>query len=183
MPALRSTFGFERLDALEGRLCVPCNEACGNTLIRRYFATVSRLGDGMAWYMMLAMLPLAVGWTAVQPVIAMALTAIVGLGVYKLLKNVLVRERPFASHRGVKAVTAPLDRYSFPSGHTMHATAFTVQMSYYFPEFLWLVIPFAASVALSRVILGLHYPSDVLAGALVGWGLARASLAITAPMV
>jgi undecaprenyl-diphosphatase len=48
----------------------------------------------------------------------------------------------------------------------------------YHPALLWLVVPFALSVALSRVVLGLHYPSDVLAGGLLGWCLAEVSLAL-----
>ncbi|MDJ0928228.1 MAG: phosphatase PAP2 family protein [Gammaproteobacteria bacterium] len=176
MPAIRLQSGFARLDAFEGRLCVPCNEAARIPLVRRYFTVISRLGDGVAWYAMLCVLPLVFGPAALGPTLAMGITALVGVGLYKLLKKTLVRERPFLSHLEVQPVTRPLDRYSFPSGHTMHATAFTLQLAMYFPEVMWIMLPFAVSVAASRVILGLHYPTDVLAGAVVGWGLAQISL-------
>lgn len=176
MPVMRLQRGFARLDALEGRLCVPVNLIARNEFVRSYFTAVSSLGDGIAWCAMLAVLPMAFGAAAWEPTLAMGVTALVGVLIYKLLKSTLVRERPFASHLDVEPVTTPLDRHSFPSGHTMHATAFIVQLAHYFPEVMWLMLPFAVSVAASRVVLGLHYPTDVAAGALVGWALARISL-------
>jgi undecaprenyl-diphosphatase len=50
----------------------------------------------------------------------------------------------------------------------------------YFPELVWLVLPFTALVALSRPVLGLHYPSDVLAGGMLGYGLAELSFLLLA---
>jgi undecaprenyl-diphosphatase len=182
MRVLKPEGGFARLDAFEARLCVPCNGVARNPLVRRFFRVTSRLGDGMAWYAMLAVLPLVFGPAAVGPTLAMGVTALVCIAIYKILKQTLVRERPFASHFQVKPVTKPLDRYSFPSGHTMHAVAFLVQLGFYFPSVMWLMLPFGLAVAVSRVVLGLHYPSDVLAGALVGWALASISLAV-APMI
>jgi undecaprenyl-diphosphatase len=171
---------FARLDRLEVRLCLPVNSAARFALVRNYFALVSRLGDGIAWYSLLATLPLVAGIGAILPALHMAVTGLAGVLVYKLLKQRLLRERPFHSHEGVRAVVNPLDRYSFPSGHTLHAVSFTVMLGHYFPPLLWLVVPFAASVAVSRVVLGLHYPTDVLAGALLGWLLAAGSLALLA---
>lgn len=168
---------FARLDNLEVRLCLPVNSAARHRIVRDYFSLVSRLGDGVAWYTLLALLPLAFGLTALLPALHMALTGLLGVGVYKMLKARLIRERPFHSHRGVRAVISPLDRYSFPSGHTLHAVAFTVMLAHYYPTLLWVAVPFAASVALSRVVLGLHYPTDVLAGGVLGWLLAVGSLA------
>jgi undecaprenyl-diphosphatase len=170
--------GFARLDALEGRFCVPFNIIARNEFVRSFFAAVSRLGDGVAWYVMLAILPLVFGAPAWPPTLAMGVTALVGVALYKVLKSTLVRQRPFASHLNVEPVTVPLDQYSFPSGHTMYATAFIAQLAVYYPDLMWLMLPFAVSVGASRVVLGLHYPTDVAAGALVGWVLARVSLMI-----
>jgi undecaprenyl-diphosphatase len=172
---------FALLDTWEAGFCVRCNRFARDPAVRRYFSAASRLGDGIAWYAMLALLPLLVGRPAFLPSLHMALTAGAGVVVYKLIKTALNRERPFASHRAVRALLPPLDRYSFPSGHTLHAVAFTIMLAHYFPALLVIAVPFAISVALSRVMLGLHYPTDVLAGALVGAAIANASLALFAP--
>jgi undecaprenyl-diphosphatase len=176
MRDLRLAAGLARLDSLEARFCLSCNHFARQPSVRRYFRIVSRLGDGIAWYSMLAVLPLVLGPPALAPALHMGITALAGVIVYKILKGVLVRERPFASHPGVEAIARPLDRYSFPSGHTLHAACFLTLLAHFYPPLALLMLPFGVSVAASRVVLGLHYPSDVLAGALIGWGLARASL-------
>lgn len=168
-----------RLDNLEVRLCRPVNAtARHHRPVRRYFALVSRLGDGIAWYLTLALLPLFYGSPAVAASLQMAFTGGVGVLIYKALKQRLVRERPFHSQPGVRAFVRPLDRYSFPSGHTLHAVCFATLLGQFDPALLWLAAPFAASVAASRVVLGLHYPSDVLVGGLIGWSLATLSLGL-----
>ena len=70
----------------------------------------------------------------------------------------------------------PLDEFSFPSGHTLHAVAFTLVALAHYPGLAPLLIPFAACVAASRVVLGLHYPSDVLAATVIGSVLAGLSI-------
>ena len=95
---------------------------------------------------------------------------------YKLLKRWTRRPRPFASDARIHAWVAPLDEFSFPSGHTLHAVAFSLVAMAHYPALAWLLVPFTASVAASRVVLGLHYPSDVLAATAIGSGLAGLSL-------
>ena len=79
----------------------------------------------------------------------------------------------------MKAWVAPLDEFSFPSGHTLHAIAFTIVITASFPLLAPLLWTFTALVALSRVILGLHYPSDVLAATALGAAIAHGVLAVT----
>lgn len=169
---------FARFDAAEYRLCRRLNRSAERRAVRNYFLVVSRLGDGVIWYSMMALLPFIYGAQAVRPVLAMAAVALVGLGTYKILKRVFVRERPFITHPAISLAAAPLDRYSFPSGHTLHAVAFSWQAIAHFPELAWLLVPFAGSVALSRVVLGLHYPTDVLVGAGIGAALGSIGVAL-----
>jgi undecaprenyl-diphosphatase len=102
----------------------------------------------------------------------------IGWVAYKILKRSLVRERPFVGLVGIECAMPPLDRYSFPSGHTLHAVAFTTLGIAFVPSLAVVLLPFALLVAASRVVLGLHYPSDVLVGAVLGAGLAAGSLAL-----
>ena len=108
----------------------------------------------------------------------MAATGLAGHLIYSRLKASLVRERPFIRHAGINLEMPPLDRYSFPSGHTLHAVCFSWQAVAHFPALGWLLLPVAALIALSRVVLGLHYPTDVIAGATLGALLAAGGLAL-----
>lgn len=169
---------FSHADRLERRLCIFANAAARRRALRSMFKTVSRLGDGVFWYTLMALMPLLRGAQGVVIAAQMLVTGALGLVVYKLLKKKLVRERPFIGLIGIECVMPPLDRYSFPSGHTLHAVLFTVLAVSHVPELAIVLVPFATLVAMSRVVLGLHYPSDVLVGAALGAGLAAGSLAI-----
>ncbi len=179
---MRSTArAFATIDDLEYRLCRWINCAGRYSQVRNFFALVSRLGDGVIWYVLLLSLPLVAGKPGLLASLSMAVGALVGLVIYKSLKTMLVRERPFIAHPDIDCLTAPLDRYSFPSGHTLHAVFFAVVTAAWFPVLGPALFAFAALVALSRPILGLHYPTDVLVGGLIGWSLARAVLSWIPP--
>jgi undecaprenyl-diphosphatase len=170
----RIATAFAHFDRAELRFCRYLNRSSGRTTLRLFFHAVSRLGDGWVWYaLILALLLRADGGLAA---VHLALTGAIGLAAYKLIKRHAVRERPFITHPAINCAAAPLDRYSFPSGHTLHAVCFAVLGAHYLPELAVPLAGFAVLVALSRVVLGLHYPTDVAAGALLGAGLAAASL-------
>ena len=168
-----------RFDHAELALCRTLNSASQLSVLCLGMRIVSRLGDGIAWYLLIIALPFVYGPSAVRPAVVMALTGILGVLLYKWLKRTFVRERPFITHRAIARAAAPLDRYSFPSGHTLHAVSFTWQAVAHFSDLGWILIPFAALIGASRVVLGLHYPSDVLVGALIGTLLAQLGIILS----
>jgi len=168
-----------RIDAAEYGLCRRCNRGASLASVRWIFRLASRLGDGVAWYVLIIALPVVYGSAALRPAMGMALTGGLGVLAYKWLKRTFVRERPFITYPAIDLGTAPLDRYSFPSGHTLHAVAFTWQAVAHYGELAWILVPFACLIAASRVVLGLHYPSDVVAGAAIGALLAALGIALT----
>jgi len=168
----RTQLIMARFDIAEYRLCRGINRVAGRPTLRWVCQGASRLGDGVAWYLLVGALPLIYGRAALRPALVMAITGLTGLLIYKTLKGTLLRERPFIRHPGITLAMPPLDRYSFPSGHTLHAVAFSWLAIARFPELAWILIPLASLIAASRVVLGLHYPSDVLAGGAIGAALA-----------
>ncbi len=167
-----------RVDAAEYGLCRRLNRGASFALPRHVFRIASRLGDGIVWYGLILSLPLLYGASAVRSAIVMALTGLLGVLIYTLVKYLFVRERPFITHSAIDPAAAPLDRYSFPSGHTLHAVSFAWQATAHFPELGWVLLPLAGLIAGSRVVLGLHYPTDVLAGAALGAALAELGLSL-----
>lgn len=171
---------LERMARWDLQLCLRLNRVCYRLTWRVLFRCVSMLGDGIAWYALMALLLLRYRNDAVIPVLHMIVVGIICTIGYKLLKAHTSRPRPYQVHQSIQHFTAPLDRFSFPSGHTLHAVAFSLVAAGYYPEFTAVLTVFSALVAASRVVLGLHYPSDVVAGAVIGGAIALGSLALVA---
>jgi undecaprenyl-diphosphatase len=166
---------LQQINRWDVELCLFCNRQSRYLSVRNLFRIASRLGDGVFWYVLMSILLLRYQADALHPVIHMLSVGIAGTLVYKLIKGKTLRPRPFNVHPAIICTGKTLDQFSFPSGHTLHAVAFSIVAIFYFPALIWLVLPFSLMVALSRPILGLHYPSDVLAGALIGSVLASSS--------
>lgn len=160
-----------RLANLESNVCLRANRVCSRAFTRTGFELVSRLGDGVFWYLLMLMLILLDGFAGILAAAHMAITGALALVLYRVIKHFTKRPRPFAADVRIQAWVAPLDEFSFPSGHTLHAVAFSIVGIAHYPMLAWLLVPFTTVVAISRVVLGLHYPSDVLAAILVGSGL------------
>lgn len=168
----RASEAFRRADEGELALCLSVISWCERRQLTAFFRVISRLGDGMFWYALMGLIALHDLLTGLQ----LALTGLACTTIYKSLKHALTRERPFITHSAINSLAPVLDRYSFPSGHTLHAVCFNVLLFGTYPALALVVLPFTLLVALSRVVLGLHYPSDVLAGALIGVSIASLSL-------
>jgi len=139
-----------------------------------WMVAATRLGDGWAWLAVLTTMPTRHDHREAH-VLAEALIAAAAVNAAQVtLKRAFRRRRPAtaASHRLLVAS----DQFSFPSGHTMNAFAVAVLVCVRVPVASPFALAVAASVGASRVVLGLHYPSDVVAGAVLGSVLASAAV-------
>ncbi|MEY2726943.1 MAG: hypothetical protein RLZZ458_2810 [Planctomycetota bacterium] len=143
-----------------------------------FFNRISQLGNGRFWYVLMLSLAVLHGVYGVTAALHMGLTGLVTLMVYRAVKGAAQRPRPGAVHETIQLGCAALDEYSFPSGHTMHAVAFTLVATAWFPALLPLLWVFTLLTGIGRVTLGLHYPTDVVLGAVFGALLGYSSLLI-----
>ncbi len=148
--------------------------------LERFFRSMTRTADGPT-YVLVAIL--AVVWSPSEG-LTFSLSAIIGFAIqipaYAWLKKLTRRKRPFRSLPDVRMRVWPPDEFSFPSGHTAGAVLMAVLIGNGFPLVNPYVLLWAIGVGTSRVYLGVHYPSDVLAGAALGYGCARMGLAVAA---
>ena len=108
---------------------------------------------------------IALFWPALVQVANTAGLALVATSVIVVIvKRAVARTRPAQEVQFM----APPDRFSFPSGHTLHAVSFTVIICSGIPVLALILVPMALLIAGSRVVLGLHYPTAVVAGGLIG---------------
>jgi|SRR5918996_4906171 undecaprenyl-diphosphatase len=167
---------LDRIERWDAWLCERFSRANRYKLIEQSFRFISRLGDGIFWYLFMLALPCVYGNKALGTTLQMILTGITCTLLYKFIKETASRPRPNERNPAIPCPVPPLDQYSFPSGHTLHAVAFSTIAVTEFHSLAWVLVPFTLLIAFSRVILGLHYPSDVLAGALIGALVAGVSL-------
>lgn len=167
-----------RMQAVDSAVCVTVSHTNQYRIIRDVFRVVSRLGDGVFWYTLMLGILLFEQAEGIKPVLHMLLAGGTGTLIYKWLKLKTSRLRPYQVHQDVWAAGQALDRFSFPSGHTLHAVVFGLIAMTYFPALYVLIMPFVLMVAISRVVLGLHYPSDVLAGAAIAYAIALLSFQV-----
>jgi undecaprenyl-diphosphatase len=175
------------LDALvrgDRRWCLRIHQLQSWRRTARVLAVVSRMGDGAAWYVLMGAIALGdLSGKGPRVALLMLVTGIITLALYKAVKNLVARPRPCERYRTVQPRVPPLDRWSFPSGHTMHAVAFTCVAVSQYQVLIWLLAPFTLLIMASRVVLGLHYPSDVFAGAFCGFLAAMACIEVGQPFL
>lgn len=161
---------------IDRRLAQQIHAWSGKPAWDKFFFWVSRLGDGYLYVVAYLMLYLFYQQGFVRIAVASAVGFSGNLFLYKALKHGVRRPRPFAGEVNIISLIRPPDKFSFPSGHTAAAAAFTVFFSSLFP-LAWPVLSvLALTVGLSRIYNGVHYPGDVLAGLGLGSGCALTCL-------
>ena len=160
-----------RRGGIDRRIFVAINELPHSSTSDRYISTLSNLGEGLGWVAGGAAIAMLGGRTGRRAGVATALASVVATYVVqKGVKPVFRRARP-AVERGARVVgDRPID-HSFPSGHSASSFAAATALSIYYPKAAPLAFTVAGCVALSRVHLGVHYPSDAAVGAMVGIGI------------
>lgn len=133
----------------------------------RFMKLMTRAGDGWL-YPLLAVWQLATVFVTFRWFFTALLSYIIEMSLQLTIKNLSGRRRPFNRFPGIKNLVAPPDQYSFPSGHTAVASVSAIIFSVGYPPATPIFIAFAALVGFSRVYLGVHYPTDVIAGVLLG---------------
>jgi undecaprenyl-diphosphatase len=144
--------------------------------LRVWMVCATRGGDGWLWYTLGALVAVFGGAARFLALASAALAVAAGITLFLYLKKKIGRKRPCAIEPVCWHKLIPPDQFSFPSGHTITAFAVAASLTHFYPELTVPVWICAGSVAISRVLLGMHYISDVIAGAIVGSTLARASV-------
>jgi undecaprenyl-diphosphatase len=139
--------------------------------VRWWSIGATRAGDGWLWSFCGVALLASRDADRYAAVVAALLAAAMGIVVFRVLKRAVGRKRPCVHEPHCWATLLPPDQFSFPSGHSITAFAVAVSLGYFYPPLLAGLLFCAASVAASRILLGLHFLSDVLAGSALGMAL------------
>lgn len=139
--------------------------------VRLYMISSTRVGDGWLWYAMGLAILLFGGETRFQAIGAAGTSAALSIVLFKFLKRLTGRRRPCHIEPHCWATLLPPDQFSFPSGHTMTAFAVAIPLALFYPTLMIGMFFCALSIAMSRILLGMHFLSDVVAGALIGTAL------------
>jgi undecaprenyl-diphosphatase len=150
------------------RLMVRLNHWRPPKWLRLWMLAATRSGDGGLWCALGIAVALFGGPERFHALLAATLAVAAGIALFVTLKHAFRRERPCEIEPHSWADLLPPDRFSFPSGHTITAFGVTAALAGFYPEMLPGLLFCAISIAASRVVLGMHFLSDVLAGATLG---------------
>ncbi len=174
MTVTRHVWGF--IERRDHRVMRRMNRWRAPRWIRYWMIAATRMGDGWLWYGLGIMLLLYGGPQRFAAIGAAGAAGVGGVFVFKVLKRLSHRPRPCQLEPHCWSMVLPPDKFSFPSGHTMSAFSIALVVSYSYPSLEGTLFFLAFSIAVSRVVLGMHFLSDVLAGIVLGVALGCAAI-------
>lgn len=148
-----------------------------------FFTAVTHLGDAGALWILAGVALLIPKKTRRDGIAVLAALLVTFIVVNLILKPVIARTRPYEVIEGLRLLVSPAHDYSFPSGHSSSSMAAAVAMAGALPRRMrvigWCAVVLAVLICISRLYIGIHYPSDVLVGAAIGFlcGIAGAKIA------
>jgi undecaprenyl-diphosphatase len=152
----------------EYRMFCFVNQKIHHALLDRFFNKITHLGGATAT-IACALLISLLGHGSLRTAALQSLTALaVSHLPVAILKKKYPRLRPYLVLPQTNTCKNPLKDHSFPSGHTTAIFSVVIPIIAAFPWVGILLLPLAVTVAMSRIYLGLHYPSDCAAGCLIG---------------
>lgn len=128
----------------------------------------TRLGDGWLWYGLGVILLFYGGPQRFEAIGAAGSAAVAGIFLFRGLKKTSRRQRPYEVEPHCWSSILPPDKFSFPSGHSITAFAVALSVGLFYPDLQGVLLTVAFLIASSRIILGMHFLSDVLAGSAIG---------------
>jgi undecaprenyl-diphosphatase len=171
------------LEAGEQRLMRKVNRWRPPRWMRLWIIAATRGGDGWLWYAISLVVGLFGGPERWPALAATGAASGVGIALFLRMKRLCGRKRPCALEPNCWTTLLPPDQFSFPSGHTITAFAVAISLGAFYPALLPGLLFCAVSVAASRILLGMHFLSDVIAGAGIGGLLGYAAVAVARAIV
>jgi len=168
------SLNFYQLDVLLFKQIYRLN---GKSLVDGIFYYLTRSGDGYYYGLVAVLLLLYDVNIGKLAVMMMAASFALEIPAHAIAKKAVKRTRPFVQ-LGISSLIAPPDKYSFPSGHTAAAILMANILSLIFPASAYLFFGWATAVGVSRIYLGVHYPSDIAAGAMLGYVTSEVGIAL-----
>ena len=144
----------------------------GNKAMTKSALALSRSADGYLQLLAPTLIWFSESILAATYVCALAAAMLVERVTYFVMKNTLKRLRPYDLKSNFSSLIKASDKFSFPSGHTSAAFCFSTITIVIFGGVFVVMLVWAALVGASRVVIGVHFPGDIAAGAILGSGIA-----------
>ncbi len=170
---------IDAINELDTRAYLRFNQLQSRPNVTYLFKLLSHSGDGYLYAAIAAALYLSDAMHQASFVKTGLLAFLLEIPVFVFLKSFFKRDRPFVQIVDCVVSIQPSDKFSMPSGHAAAAFLFATLIAFFYPGFLLLALMWATLIGLSRVFLGVHYPSDVLAGAVLGSSCAAIALLLS----
>lgn len=145
-----------------------CNRFQQNTAVIRFYRQVSRTGDGFLYAIIAALIFYLEPHSGKAFLTTGLLAFLLEIPSFIGLKHLIKRDRPFVGLENTQSAIQPSDKFSLPSGHSAGAFVMATLIACFYPDYIAIAYTWGAFIGFSRVMLGVHYPTDILAGALLG---------------